>query len=92
MKIDLDDKWCITSDNYCNAILVKKSGGVLKNGTPAGKHLYYQSYGQAVKEWIQKAAISEDINSFQELANFIDSKLEDAKLKIDQQVSEHENS
>lgn len=88
MKIDLDDKWYITSDNYCNAILVKKSGGFLKNGTPAGEHLYYQSYGQAVKGWIQKAAISEDINSFQKLANFIDDKLKAVELKVDQRLGD----
>lgn len=88
MKIDLDDKWYITSDNHCNAILVKKSGGLLKDGTPAGEHLYYQSYGQAVKGWIQKAAISEDINSFQGLAYFIDGKLKAAELKIDQRMGD----
>lgn len=88
MKIDLDDKWCITSDSHCNVILTKKSSNTLKNGLPAGEHLYYQSYGQAVKDWIQKSGISENINSFQELANFIDGKLKAVELKIDQRMGD----
>lgn len=48
MKIDLDDKWCITSSNHCNVILVKKSGRLQKDGTPAGQKFYYQSFGQEV--------------------------------------------
>lgn len=86
MKIDLNDKWCITSSNHCNVILVKKSGRLQKDGTPAGQKFYYQSYGQAVKGWIQRSGISEDINSVQELANFIDGKLKAVGLKIDQRV------
>ena len=30
MKIDLDDKWCITSGSHCNAILIKKLSNTLK--------------------------------------------------------------
>lgn len=88
MKIDLDDKWCITSNNHCNVILTKREGGVQKDGTPKGRKFYYQSYGQAVKGWVQKAAISEDINSFQGLAYFIDGKLKVAELKIDQRMGD----
>ena len=91
MKIDLDDKWCITSSNHCNVILVKKSGRLQKDGTPAGQKFYYQNFGQAVKDWIQMAGVIEDINSFQELANFIDGKLKAVELKIDQQMEGYEH-
>ena len=90
MKIDLDDKWCITSGEHCNVILVKKSGRLQKDGTPAGQKFYYQSFGSAVKDWIPKEAIAEDINSFRELANFIDGKLGAAELKIDRQMGDEQ--
>lgn len=86
MKIDLDDKWCITSSEHCNVILVKKSGKLQKNGAPAGQKFYYQNFGQAVKDRIQKTDVTEDIHSFRELANFIDGKLKAVELKIDRQV------
>ena len=91
MKIDLNDKWCITSSNHCNVILVKKSGHLQKDGTPAGQKFYYQSVGQAVKDWIQMAGVTTHLNSSQELANFIDGKLKDVGLKIDQQMEGYEH-
>lgn len=88
MKIDLDDKWCITSSEHCNVILIKKSGKLQKNGTPAGQKFYYQHFGQAVKGWIQKADVTENVQSFQELANFIDGKLKAVELKVDQRMGD----
>lgn len=94
MEIKLDDHYTIVGGRHGQIRLIKHADNQKrKNGKITSNDiLYFQTFGQAVKTYIKKSANESDIKSFEELAAFIDGKLKGVELKIDQQVSEHEDS
>ena len=86
MRIDLDKHYTIEINKWGNPVLVKHKANaeVDKNGHLVGAKLYFQTFGQAVKSYIKQSAGTSDVNSFEELAAFIDGKLKGVELKINQ--------
>ena len=94
MKIDLDEKYCIVLNQWGNPVLVKhgKKFEFDKHGAPVGKKFFFQTFGQAVKSYIKQSAGTSDVNSFEELAAFIDDKLKGVELKINQIMEDSKNN
>lgn len=88
MRIDLDEHYCIVLNHWGNPVLVKhgKEFELDKHGDPVGKKFFFQTFSQAVKSYIKQSAGTSDVNSFEELAAFIDNKFKDVELKINQGV------
>lgn len=88
MRIDLDEHYCIVFNQWGNPVLVKhgKKFELDKHGDPIGKKFFFQTFGQAIKSYIKQSAGKSDVNSFEKLATFIDNKLKDVELKINQGV------
>lgn len=89
MKIDLDDCHTITTDRWGYPILITHKAGVPVVDDKGKKHgyaLYFRTYGQAVRSYISMKTQDADINTFPELAAFIDSTLKEVEFKIDQQM------
>lgn len=86
MRIDLDEHYTIYLNKWGNPVLVKHEANAEldKHGYPIGHKLYFQTFGQAVKSYIKVSASESKINSFQEMAAFIDGKFKGVELKIDQ--------
>lgn len=86
MRIDLDKHYTIELNKWGNPVLVKHkvNAELGKNGHLIGAKLYFQTFGQAVKSYIKQSAGTSDVNSFEELAAFIDGKLKGVELKINQ--------
>lgn len=87
MKIELDSKNTIViNKNWGNPELVvhDENPKFDKQGNPLGHRLYFRTFGQLIKTYIMKSAAGSDVNSFEELASFIDGKLKGVELKIDQ--------
>lgn len=86
MRIDLDEHYTIYLNKWGNSVLVKHevNAEVNKDGHLIGAKLYFRTFGQAVKSYIKQSAGTSDVNSFEELAAFIDGKLKGVELKINQ--------
>ncbi|MDM8222512.1 hypothetical protein [Limosilactobacillus vaginalis] len=94
MEIKLDSHYTIVGGRHGQIHLIRhKTNPERRKGKIInGDTLYFQTFGQAVKTYIKKSANESDIKTLKELATFIDGKLKAVELKIDQQVSEHEDS
>lgn len=90
MRIDLDEHYYIVLNQWGNPVLVNhgEKSKFDKHGNPMGKKLYFQTFGQAVRAYIEVSASESKIKSFQEMAAFIDGKLKAVELKIDQMMEE----
>ena len=89
MKIDLDDRHTIITDRWGYPVLITHKAGVPAvddKGKQHGHALYFRTYGQAVRSYISMKTPDTDINTFPELAAFIDSTLKEVEFKIDQQM------
>ncbi|MBB1063616.1 hypothetical protein [Limosilactobacillus fastidiosus] len=88
MEIKLDDHYTIVGGKHGQIQLIRhktnperRKDKIISNDT-----LYFQTFGQAVKTYIKKSANESSIKSFEELAAFIDGKLKDVELKINQVI------
>lgn len=90
MRIDLDEHYTIELNKWGNPVLVKHkvNAEVDKGGHLVGRKLYFQTFGQAVKSYIKVSACKTNINSFEQMAAFIDGKLKGVELKIDQMMED----
>lgn len=90
MRIDLDEHYTIYLNKWGNPVLVKHEANAEldKHGYPIGHKLYFQTFGRAVRAYIEVSASESKIKSFQEMAAFIDGKLKAVELKIDQMMEE----
>lgn len=91
MKIDLDDRHTIITDRWGYPVLITHKAGVPAVDDKGKQHghghaLYFRTYGQAVRSYISMKTPDADINTFPELAAFIDSALKEVEFKIDQQM------
>ncbi|MCD7137230.1 hypothetical protein LTY62_08235 [Limosilactobacillus balticus] len=85
--IDLDDKYTIVSDGEV-LNLVQKNGKIRKDGIPAGKKWWFQTYGQAIKFYEKKVDAGKPIHSLRELAKQIDSGYKQIEIMVDQKLKE----
>lgn len=93
MEIKLDNHYTIIDGYHGGVQLVKHKVNPDhdKSGHPVGDKLFFQTYGQAVKSYIQLSAADEDIQTLRELSVFIDKKFEVVKEQIDHLVGGYSN-
>lgn len=87
IMIDLDDKYTIVSNSE-ELHLVQKNGELRKDGTPAGKKWWFQTYGQAIKFYEKKVDAGRPIHSLRELAKQVDSGYKRIEIMVDQKLKE----
>lgn len=90
MKIELDKNYTLGVDRWGYPILVRHDPGAKmlkdKSKGKTGHPLFYQTFGSAIKAYIMMRANDADVQSLDELAKFIDRKLESVEKTIDQQM------
>ncbi len=93
MKVELDDHYLLFLNRWGSPELIHhlKNPKVYKNGLPHGKSYYFQTFGQAIKFYIKQSASKEDLKSLEDMAAYIDKKLKDVELRIDQMLKENKN-
>lgn len=95
MKIELDKNYTLRTDRWGYPVLVHHDAKARmlkdKNKGKVGHPLFFQTFGSAIKAYIMMRANDADIRSFNELARFIDQKLENAEKTIDQQMEAYKH-
>lgn len=92
MEIKLDSHYTIVGGRNGQIQLIRhKANPERRKGKIInGDTLYFQTFGQAVKTYIKKSANESDIKTLEELAAFIDGKLNGVELKINQVLEDDE--